>query len=106
MLSAIPHIQSQLWILNSNRKRSRLRCPVADVYVYDFLACSTHAVPESRLGCAATLVAIEKLGTAIMDSQRAVDASEVDSDGFLVSNTRLGSHRSRSLAAAITSLEL
>jgi hypothetical protein len=106
MLSAMPHIQSPRQILHSHRKRTTSRCPVADVYVYDFLAFATHSVPESRLGCAATLIAIEKFGTAIMESQRAVDGSEIDSDGFLVSNTRLGSHRSRSMAAAITSLEL
>jgi hypothetical protein len=79
---------------------------VGDIYVYHFVPFAIEGSVNSRSSFAATLATIEKLGSAIMDSQIVVDASQINADGFLIPALGFGSHELTTLSAKIKTLEL
>jgi hypothetical protein len=79
---------------------------VSDVYVYNFYLFALGGEWRSRSLFSATLTAIEKIGTPIMDSQTVVDASQITEEGYLVPSVGFGSLEITQLSAEIKSLEI
>ena len=77
---------------------------MTDVSVYYFIRRGADG-KESLSKRRATLEAIQGQGEAVMQSQRVVDHTEVDANGFLVGGVRDESHPADALWAHIRSLE-
>jgi hypothetical protein len=78
---------------------------MSDVYVYKFYLFPVGGEWRSRSLFSATLTAIEKIGTPIMESQAVVDASQITEQGYLVPSAGFGSLEITELSAEINSLE-
>ena len=79
---------------------------MTDVFVYYFLRPSTSGGEESLSNRRATLATIQGKGEAVMQSQRIVDHTEVDGNGFVIGGTGNDSHSVDELWPQIRSLEL
>jgi hypothetical protein len=79
---------------------------MSDVYVYNFYLFAVGGEWRSRSLFSATLPAIEKIGTPIMESQAVVDASQITEEGYLVPSAGFGSLEITQLSAEIRSLEI
>jgi hypothetical protein len=79
---------------------------MTDVFVYYFLRPSTSGGEESLSNRRATLETIRGKGEAVMQSQRIVDHTEVDGNGFVIGGTGNDSHSVDELWPQIRSLEL
>ena len=79
---------------------------MSDVYVYNFHPFAVGGEWRSRSLFSATLTAIEKIGTPIMESQAVVDASQITEEGYLVPSVGLGSLETTELSTEIKSLEI
>jgi hypothetical protein len=82
------------------------RCPMSDVYVYNFYPFTVGGEKQSRSLFSATLTTIEAIGTPIMESQGVVDASQLTTEGYLVPPPGFEPHEITQLSAEIKSLEI
>jgi hypothetical protein len=77
---------------------------MSDVYVYNFQLFSVGGEWRSPSLFSATLSAIGKIGTPIMESQAVVDASQITAEGYVVPSIGLGSLEITELSTEIESL--